>query len=89
MLIGACDPMNRAPSASHKVAAAQEQSLFSCRPGVGDAFMNVVELVADFDNASDPRVCNWTAPALSTLPDSGSRTCAGALLYTCPGCFTS
>lgn len=40
--------------------------------------MNLVELVKDFSAGSDPRVCNWTDPVLSTLPDSGSRTCASA-----------
>ena len=56
---------------------ASEQTLFSCRPGIGDAFMNLVEIVADASNASDPRTCNWSAPVMSTLPDSGARTCAG------------
>jgi len=55
---------------------APESTLFTCRPGVGDAFMNLVELVKGASNSSDPRVCNWTAPRLSTIPDSGSRTCA-------------
>ena len=53
-----------------------QETLFSCRSGVGDAFMNLVELVKDFGPTSDPRVCNWSDPILSTLPDSGSRTCA-------------
>jgi hypothetical protein len=39
--------------------------------------MNLVELVQDYSNTSDPRVCEWTAPQLSTIPDAGSRTCAG------------
>ena len=56
--------------------SAPDHTLFSCRSGVGDAFMNLVELVSEYSNASDPRTCNWTAPRLSTLPDSGSRTCA-------------
>lgn len=56
------------------VPTAHQQTLFSCRSGVGDAFMNLVEIVKDFSNRSDPRLCNWTVPVLSTLPDSGSRT---------------
>jgi hypothetical protein len=61
------------------VPTVSDHTLFSCRPGVGDAFMNLVEMVADFNNESDPRVCEWTTPVLSTLPDSGSRTCAAQL----------
>jgi hypothetical protein len=124
------------------VVPGPDHTLFSCRPGVGDAFMNLVEvgvalvscvtivchasslacamlhalrrctlpcpsrlrhlcahahmtviicafgtlvdfcelqIVADYSNASDPRVCDWTDPVLSTLPDSGSRTCAARL----------
>lgn len=62
-----------------EVPTVEEHTLFSCRSGVGDAFMNLVELVADYGPSSDPRVCNWSAPVLSTLPDSGSRTCATLL----------
>jgi hypothetical protein len=51
----------------------------SCRSGVGDAFMNLVEVVADFSATSDPRMCEWSTPVVSTLPDSGSRTCVGPL----------
>ena len=35
--------------------------------------MNLVEVVKDYNSSSDPRVCNWTAPVLSSLPDAGSR----------------
>eukprot|EP00040_Diaphanoeca_grandis_P007239 m.40167 g.40167 ORF g.40167 m.40167 type:complete len:572 (-) comp18405_c0_seq1:41-1756(-) len=58
------------------VAVEADHTLFSCRPGVGDAFMNLVEVVSDFFPTSQPRICNWTTPQISTLPDSGSRTCA-------------
>jgi len=118
------------------VPTVPDHTLFSCRPGVGDAFMNLVEVVQNYSSASDPRLCNWTAslrngptasawaaslislslaahtpraarrrernlawvllsdsalggwlwcvvwwqaPVLSTLPDAGSRTCAGQL----------
>ena len=67
------------PPFSHTKAvfpAHVQETLFSCRSGVGDAFMNLVELVKDFGPTSDPRVCNWSDPIFSTLPDSGSRTCA-------------
>lgn len=65
------------PAPSKGLAA--DETLFSCRPGVGDAFMNLVEVVAAPTNGSsaEPRVCNWTAPVKTSLPDSGSRTCAG------------
>lgn len=59
-----------------KVTVAEDHTLFSCRPGIGDAFMNIVELVANSSNTSDPRVCEWSTPQISSLPDSGSRTCA-------------
>lgn len=61
------------------VATVPDHTLFSCRSGVGDAFMNLVELVADYNASSNPRVCNWSAPVLSSVPDSGSRTCTTRL----------
>ena len=64
------------PVADSVVARA---GLNSCRPGVGDAFMNLVDIVLNYTNASEPRVCNWTDPQMSTIPDSGSRTCAAPL----------
>ena len=60
------------------VPTVPEHTLFSCRPGVGDAFMNLVEIVAQHNSSSVPRVCNWSKPVPSTIPDSGSRTCAAA-----------
>lgn len=61
------------------VPTVPDRTLFSCRPGVGDAFMNLVEVVANATALSDPRECDWTLPVLSSLPDSGSRTCASHL----------
>ena len=58
----------------------------SCRPGIGDAFMNLVGFyAANFSASSDPRVCNWTSPVATSLPDSGSRTCAALLPPHTPG----
>ena len=53
----------------------------SCRSGVGDAFMNLVELVnlGSANSGGKPRICNWTSPIPTDMPDSGSRTCAAPL----------
>ena len=53
------------------VATVQQQTLFSCRSGVGDAFMNLVEVVKEFSPSSDPRVCNWTAPVAAPYSTAG------------------
>ena len=69
------------------VPTVPQHTLFSCRSGVGDAFMNLVEVVKDFSPDSDPRLCNWTNPVLSTLPDSGSRTWSVAATFSHQCCF--
>jgi hypothetical protein len=49
------------------VPTAHQDTLFSCRSGVGDAFMNLVEIVENFSNRSDPRLCNWTGELTRNL----------------------
>ena len=46
------------------VPTVEQHTLFSCRSGVGDAFMNLVEVVRDYSATSSPRVCNVSAAAL-------------------------
>ena len=58
---------------------AYEETLFSCRSGVGDRFLNLVEITTRFDGESRPRTCMWTDPTPSTIPDTHSRTCASNL----------
>ena len=62
-----------------QVPVVEDRTLFSCRPGVGDRFTNLVEIVKDANNASEPRTCDWTPPVQITVPDSHSRTCASTL----------
>ena len=55
---------------------------FSCRPGAGDAFMNLVEvlnLTAGDDNDVEPRTCRWSTPEFISIPDTHSRTCSSVL----------
>ena len=55
---------------------------FSCRPGVGDAFMNLVEvlnLTAGNYKDVEPRTCQWSTPEIVSIPDSHSRTCSSVL----------
>lgn len=54
-------------------------SLRSCRPGVGDRFMTLIEIVRNFEPSSEPRTCNWSIPVLTNIPDAHSRTCASRL----------
>merc|ERR1712100_508991 len=54
-------------------------TLFSCRAGVGDRFLALVEIAKHFDSKSIPRTCNWTKPVSSNIPDAHSRTCAASL----------
>lgn len=69
-----------APKDTLPPAEAFSMTLFSCRAGVGDRFLALTELLASgFDNKSDPRVCEWSDPVLSSIPDARSRTCAGPL----------
>jgi hypothetical protein len=60
-------------------ADAFNMTLFSCRAGVGDRFLALVEIANKFGNASVPRTCNWTKPVSSNMPDAHSRTCAAPL----------
>lgn len=59
----------------------RDVTTFSCRPGVGDVFYNLVETVniSQHDSPVEPRTCNWSSPVITTIPDSHSRTCAGKL----------
>ena len=55
---------------------------FSCRPGIGDAFMNLVEVLnLTTGNYKDvePRICKWSTPEMISIPDSHSRTCSSVL----------
>ena len=63
-----------------------DRTLFSCRAGVGDAFMNLVEVLelpVSANNRTtplyEPRVCKYTDPVQVSIPDSHSRTCASVL----------
>ena len=61
-----------------------DPTMLSCRAGVGDAFMNLVELLEIESEvgrkpAHEPRVCNWSIPVRVSIPDSHSRTCASVL----------
>lgn len=63
-----------------------DRTLFSCRPGAGDAFMNLVEVLelpaSALNNTKpiyEPRVCNFSDPVYVSIPDSHSRTCASLL----------
>lgn len=62
------------------VPTVETPTFSTCRPGVGDAFMNLpMELVADYNASSDPRLCEWTHPIQTNIPDVHSRTCASML----------
>lgn len=74
------------PSHPSLPAITPDPTLFSCRAGVGDAFMNLVELLelpASANNSTkplyEPRVCQFTDPVHVSIPDSHSRTCASVL----------
>jgi hypothetical protein len=63
-----------------------DRTLFSCRAGVGDAFMNLVEVLElppalEEKNETNymPRTCEFSDPVRVTIPDSHSRTCASVL----------
>ena len=74
------------PSNPSLPAIVPDPTAFSCRAGVGDAFMNLVELLelpASANNSTktlyEPRVCQFTDPVHISIPDSHSRTCASLL----------
>ena len=70
------------PSDPGAAPMAPNPTSFSCRPGIGDAFMNLVEVLnLTTGNYKDvePRICKWSTPEMISIPDSHSRTCSSVL----------
>ena len=54
----------------------QNPTAFSCRPGPGDAFMNLVEvlnLTAGNYKTAEPRTCKWSTPEIISIRHSQSH----------------